>query len=129
MFEKVSIGFGLFIFIVFMTFPFWYNVGSAAYIRPKLEMPKNQTVCVRSAEWMRKEHMQLLNEWRDQSVREGIHEYTNKETGKTYHMSLTKTCMDCHDNKEAFCDRCHNSVSVKPYCWDCHVVPTPKEDK
>jgi hypothetical protein len=38
-------------------------------------------------------------------------------------MSLTNTCLDCHPNKDTFCDRCHNYMAVSPYCWDCHIVP------
>ena len=33
----------------------------------------------------------------------------------------------CHKNKEQFCDKCHNSNSVDPYCWDCHVAPKGNE--
>ena len=51
--------------------------------------------------------------------------YTNRK-GKTYNMSLSNTCMDCHDNKAEFCDRCHDYASVRPYCWDCHIE-NPKE--
>lgn len=129
MFERLSIALGLSVFVAVMTFPFWYNIGSAAYVRPKVEIPKNAAACVEPGEWMRKEHMQLLNEWRDMVVRDGIHEYKSRTTGKVCQISLSKTCMKCHENKEAFCDRCHNSVSVSPYCWDCHVAPAAKEGK
>jgi hypothetical protein len=40
-----------------------------------------------------------------------------------YDMSLQNTCMKCHQNKAAFCDRCHNYVGVNPSCWGCHVEP------
>lgn len=33
------------------------------------------------------------------------------------------SCMDCHSNRDQFCDRCHFYVSVDPYCWDCHIEP------
>ena len=65
MFEKFSITLGLSVFVAVMTFPFWYNVGNAAYVRPQLEMPKGTTECIETGEWMRREHMQLLNDWRD----------------------------------------------------------------
>jgi hypothetical protein len=42
-------------------------------------------------------------------------------------MSLQNSCMKCHSNKKEFCDKCHNYVAVKPYCWSCHIAP--KEDK
>lgn len=129
MYNKGTVFLGLLVFIGAMTFPFWYNIGSAAYTRPELELPKNEKVCVEGKEWIRKEHMHLLNEWRDMVVREGIHEYESKASGKIHQISLSKSCMKCHDSKEKFCDRCHDSVSVSPYCWDCHVAPAPKGDK
>ena len=48
--------------------------------------------------------------------------------GKEFEMSLSNTCIECHDNKAEFCDRCHNYASVRPYCWDCHI-DNPKEMK
>jgi hypothetical protein len=66
-------------------------------------------------------------EWR-KVVRDGVTEFVNAD-GKTYHMSLSNTCLDCHSNKEPeFCDQCHDYASVKPYCWDCHIE-NPKGDK
>lgn len=127
MYDKGKVLAGLAVFVGLMTFPFWFNIGSAAYERPKLLLPKDSKECVESAEWMRAEHMQLLNEWRDEVVRDGDHEFVSAANGKTYMKSLTKTCMKCHDNKEQFCDKCHTSLSVSPYCWDCHVAP--KGDK
>lgn len=113
---------GIVIFVGLMTFPFWYNVGSAAYERPELELPKDAKQCVEETEWMRAEHMSLLNEWRDIAVREGKRDYVGLG-GKTYDMSLQNTCMECHKTKEKFCDRCHTTASVSPYCWDCHIAP------
>jgi hypothetical protein len=26
-------------------------------------------------------------------------------------------------SKKQFCEECHTYASVKPYCWECHVVP------
>jgi hypothetical protein len=43
------------------------------------------------------------------SKRERI--YVNPE-GKLFNMSLSNTCLDCHSNKEKFCDRCHDYASV-----------------
>ena len=36
----------------------------------QLEMPKGTTECIETGEWMRREHMQLLNDWRDMVVRD-----------------------------------------------------------
>jgi hypothetical protein len=118
---------GVIIFIIIATFPFWYNRGQAAP-PPELELTaaaKAAGVCVRSTEYMRAEHMQLLDLWRDSVVRRGDRTYVNP-SGKEFNMSLSNTCLDCHSNKAQFCDRCHDYASVRPYCWDCHI-DNPKE--
>jgi len=125
--DKKFIFGGLIIFILIATFPFWYNRGKAAP-PPELELTaaaKAAKVCVRSTEYMRAEHMQLLDLWRDSVVRRGDRTYVNP-SGKEFNMSLSNTCLDCHSNKAQFCDRCHNYASVDPYCWDCHI-DNPKE--
>ncbi len=88
-------------------------------------MNEDQKECVNTAEYMRTSHMDLLNDWRDKVVRENIR-FTSIN-GKKTEMSLTKTCMSCHSNKEQFCDQCHNYLEVTPYCWDCHVEPKKPE--
>jgi hypothetical protein len=118
---------GLAVFAVLATFPFWYNHGKAAPA-PEVELTekaKKAEKCVRPTEYIRNNHMQLLDLWRDTVVREGIRIYENEE-GKRFTMSLSNTCLDCHSNKEEFCDRCHEYASVDPYCYDCHI-DKPKE--
>ncbi len=124
--KKFIIG-GVIIFLVIATFPFWYNRGKAASA-PELELTdraKAAKVCVRTTEYMKAQHMQLLDLWRDSVVRRGNRIYVSP-SGKEYDMSLSNTCLDCHSNKAEFCDRCHNYASVRPYCWDCHI-DNPKE--
>lgn len=123
MYDKNKILIGLAVFVVFMTYPFWNNIGSAAYQRPELEKPKNAKECVESVEFMRAEHMAMINTWRDEVVRNGQHEYHSTASHQVFQKSLTKTCLKCHENKAEFCDKCHATVSVNPYCWDCHVDP------
>jgi len=126
--DKKLIITGMIIFFVIVTFPFWYNRGKAAP-QPDLILTtkaKTAKVCVRSTEYMKGEHMQLLDVWRDSVVRRGERIYVSP-AGKEYTMSLTNTCLDCHSNKADFCDRCHNYASVRPYCWDCHI-DNPKEN-
>jgi len=126
--DKKFIVAGVIIFIVIVTFPFWYNRGKAAPApKPQLtEKAKAAKACVRSTEYMKAEHMQLLDVWRETVVREGKRVYVNP-AGQEYNMSLSNTCLDCHSNKTEFCDRCHNYASVQPYCWDCHIDDTLKE--
>jgi cytochrome c len=125
---------GLVIFVAFATFPFYFNIGKVnAKPEPKLDtpailqMPEQDRKCVESKTFMRTEHMQLLNNWRDSVVRDGYRQYISTTTGKHYNMSLQNECMHCHANKKKFCDECHNYMAVKPYCWDCHIAP--KEDE
>ncbi|MEE9912266.1 MAG: sulfate reduction electron transfer complex DsrMKJOP subunit DsrJ [Deltaproteobacteria bacterium] len=118
---------GLVIFIVGVTFPFWYGGGKKSE-PPRLDLDTPAIAqlpnkkCVEDKTFMRTSHMKLLGEWRDQAVRQGNHRYIAKN-GKTYEIGLTNTCLKCHSNKEQFCDRCHNYLGAKPACWSCHVVP------
>lgn len=120
--DKKWIILGLVIFLGLFTSPFWFNVGKAAPA-PELvltEKAKAAKECVLPTEFMRTEHMQLLDVWRLKVVRDGERTFANAQ-GKTFDMSLSNTCLDCHSNKAEFCDRCHNYASVQPYCWECHI--------
>jgi len=116
---------GLAIFLAMVCAPFLYNltVGGDSQ-RPELELPDKQVHpnCVAPLDEMRSAHMDLLNAWRDSVVRDGERMYKAPD-GTEYEMSLSQTCLDCHSNKENFCDRCHDYMGVHPYCWDCHNVP------
>ena len=96
---------GVLIAVVAFTSPFWLNLGGKTYVYPEVALPtgEGKDKCIESKEWMRAEHMALLNTWRDEAIREGKRE--------------------CHTNKADFCDKCHNSNNVDPYCWTCHIAP------
>ena len=113
---------GIIVFVAAVTFPFWFNLASPAYVRPALALPADQKECVETVEFMRAEHMQLLSDWRDKALREGLRSYTSSN-GTVWEISLQNTCMSCHTDREKFCDACHTSNSVAPYCWDCHIEP------
>lgn len=118
---------GIVVFMALLTLPFWYNMGKAAPA-PELELTakaKAAKECVMPTDFMKSDHMQLLDTWRHQVVRNSERIFVNAE-GKEFNMSLSNTCLDCHSNKAEFCDRCHNYASVEPYCWDCHI-DNPKE--
>jgi hypothetical protein len=125
MYDASKIVAGLAVFVVLATSPLWYNALSAAPPdKPELQQPTNgSTECVEATEYMRANHMNLLDTWRDTVVREDVRTYVSEMSGKEYTMSLTDTCLDCHSNKEKFCDACHTYSAVDPYCWDCHVIP------
>ncbi|MBZ5497239.1 MAG: sulfate reduction electron transfer complex DsrMKJOP subunit DsrJ [Acidobacteriia bacterium] len=116
---------GLLAFLGLISFPFWYDLGAGKTAKgPELRLPEHEKECVAPVPYMKTSHMKLLNEWRDQVVRNGIRTYT-AYNGKTYAISLTGTCLQrCHVGKAEFCDRCHAYNGVRsPYCWDCHVDP------
>ena len=115
---------GLVIFVFIVTSPFLLNIGKADEpADPSLDTPAinqlDKKECVESVEYMRAQHPKLLNEWRDEAVREGQTVYVSN-SGKSYAMSLENGCFQCHTNKSQFCDSCHTYADVKPYCWDCH---------
>lgn len=121
--DRVWITLGLVVFLVGITYPIWFN--NAAGVRaeaPVLRRPVKGPNCVAPLEYMRASHMELLKAWRDEVVRQGNRRFVAFD-GRTYTMSLSKTCLDCHDNRAEFCDRCHSYAGVSPYCWDCHVDP------
>ena len=123
MYNKGTIIPGLIIFVLFVTFPLWFNAFSTASTVPKPELPPGgEKECIASASEMRASHMVLLNEWRDDVLRDGQREIITVG-GKKYRKGLQMACMQCHTNKQKFCDTCHEYTSVKPYCWDCHLTP------
>jgi len=121
---------GLVIALVALTFPIWYSVGAGRPgPPPELELPADESQCVEDAASMRANHMELLDRWRDAVVREGRRTYRSTNLGEV-EMSLTKTCLGCHRNRETFCLRCHEYANVGGEgpaggvrCWACHLEP------
>jgi len=133
MYDGLKIIIGIIIFVGLIAFPFYYDMGKATVTPdPKIDtpeimkLPESERKCIESKEFMQREHMQMLNSWRDWVVRDGNTIFTASD-GKEYTMSLQKTCMKCHSNKKDFCDQCHNYAAVAPYCWDCHIEPKESE--
>jgi len=119
----------LVVFACLILIPVALNVGNASEApAPSIDTPEINALasieghveCVESLEFMRAEHMQLLDAWRIQNVRNGGVEYTNA-AGRVFEASLENTCLHCHSNRVEFCDSCHTYVAVAPECWDCHV--------
>ena len=137
MYNGGKITFGIIVFLGIMTFPLYFNAGKAQPApKPSLNTPVINRMkvkhCVEPLAYMRADHMQLLDDWRNQAVRDGQRVYISS-TGQDYHISLQDTCLKCHSNKKEFCDRCHNYLGVHPYCFDCHFskshFPPTKENK
>lgn len=123
---------GLIIFFLLMTLPIWYNIATGKTDPPVLQKVEGQKNCVETTEFMRTWHMDLLNDWRNEVVREGDRLYTPKtiKTDKKINKSLTNKCLECHTSKAQFCDKCHDytgvtnsRVGISINCWDCHINP------
>ncbi len=111
-------------FLLLAGLPFWYGAFTPGTGEPpKLELPPDKKECIEPVEFMRVSHTNLLSAWKEQVVREGKRTYVSSR-GKEYTMSLTNTCIECHADKTKFCDRCHDYMNVKPWCWNCHNVPS-----
>jgi hypothetical protein len=119
---------GLVIGVGLLLFPIFYDGGKAAKVpEPELTAKaKAAQQCVQSKSFMRTEHMKLLDQWRDEVVRQNVWYYKGAG-GKSYYMSFQQTCLDCHSNRDKFCDQCHNYLGVSPVCWDCHFEPKEKQ--
>jgi hypothetical protein len=84
--DKKWIVLGLVIFLGLFTFPFWYNLGAGRPAAPEVKLTdkaKAAKECVLPTEFMKTEHMQLLDLWRLRMVREGVGEFVNPD-GKEF---------------------------------------------
>ena len=113
---------GIGTFIIACLFPFLLNITSGPYERVSLALPVDAKECIEPVAFMRPEHMQILNEWRDAAIRDGKRTYV-ASTGTLWEASLQNSCMRCHTDQQAFCGACHNANSVRPDCWSCHIEP------
>ena len=135
--DRVKIVAGVIVFLVAFSFPWWYQLAAGKAEPLRLERPAGQRRCVEDRGYMKSRHMELLDRWRDSVVRKGDRIYLPAQkhpcsdsadcTGGTcvqgacrFTMSLTNNCLACHSRRR-FCDKCHTYLSVRPYCWDCHL--------
>ncbi|MGA2003754.1 MAG: sulfate reduction electron transfer complex DsrMKJOP subunit DsrJ [Terriglobales bacterium] len=113
---------GLIVFVAFVTTPVWRDVSTRriALVAPEIKLPAQEKHCVAPISYMRTSHMQLLDEWREDVVRDQQRQYVAYD-GKVYDKSLTRTCLGCHGSRGEFCDRCHSYSGVSTLnCWSCH---------
>jgi len=146
---KVAIG--IVVFLGFFTFPIWYNLAVADPLESDLPVrPDTQNCILTQSEKLI--HMQILDQWRDEVVRDG-QRFRPDVHGALENRSFTKTCLSsgCHQHYEDVprpdgstvpaCWRCHRYAGVEGgtynaqtnqvegelfrevYCWDCHVNP------
>jgi len=125
--DKVWIISGLLLFLGLTTYPVWHNLSAHTTSKgPDLVLPVSAKECVAPLSYMRTSHTKLLLSWRDEVVRQGRRTYAAAD-GKVYNMSLSGTCLRCH-NKQKFCDRCHSYAGLSTVdCWNCHVDPALAE--
>lgn len=122
MYDGTKIIPGILLFMIVISFPVWYDRLNGSAVIPDPEVKTESKYCVMPKEYMRSNHMVLLDEWRDSVIRDGDRSKVFAGIIK-YDKSLSNSCMKCHNNKKNFCDRCHERLSVNPTCWDCHNLP------
>lgn len=123
-YDKGKIFAGLAIFVGLVASPFWYNpvFGTGSSAPPEVPLPKDGSQCVLPRAEMRASHMQVIYDWRETVVREGGRIHTTPD-GREFQMSLSNTCLGCHEGQKKFCAACHEYLAVQPFCWDCHFDP------
>lgn len=122
MYNAKAVIIGIVIFVILFTSPFWASLLGKSYTSTGVTAPRNEKACVETTDFMRNKHMQLLNEWRDEALRNENRVYV-ASNGKKWAISLQNTCLKCHTDYKEFCDKCHIANSVDPYCWTCHLIP------
>lgn len=128
--KKTKIALFIVVFCAILIIPFAVNAGNkASAVEVSLDTPTinamSEKKCVEDTAWMRENHMKLLDEWRNEVVRDGEMQYVSSD-GTVYEKSLDDTCLECHSNPEEFCNKCHENANVELYCWDCHGANNPE---
>jgi hypothetical protein len=100
--------------------PFAHAGAGGSVPKPVIQKAKGDK-CVEDTDYMRRNHMKVLNHHRDRTVHEGI---------RTKQHSL-KNCINCHATSDAsgretvlgkdhFCQSCHSYAAVTIDCFECH---------
>lgn len=83
---------------------------------PWLQPARAHTTCILPREQMRYQHMTHLKALRDRVVRRG-----DRSAITGLEPQGLSGCRSCHEQREQFCDRCHEQAGVSPDCFGCHV--------
>jgi hypothetical protein len=119
MYNAGKIVLGLGVFAALVTGPIWYGLGRGKGAPPELQRPTTAKQCIEPTAFMRAKHMELLDSWRNAVVRRSERVYVSTD-GQRHDISLTGTCLRCHEDPEKFCNKCHAYAGVEALCWDCH---------
>ncbi len=98
MYDAVKVIIGLAIFCVLFTSPVWYNIAvGEEIVQPdlapaELYAKENGVLAKCVDENMRADHMTILNNWRDEAIRDGMRDLP----GTNFQKSLSNTCLECH---------------------------------
>ena len=70
MYDTSKVIVGIFIFLLLVSIPFWYNsaTGKSAYV-PEFTYDITETNCIEPTDFMRANHMDILDDWRIEVVR------------------------------------------------------------
>ncbi len=125
MHDKGKVIAGIVIFLIVVLFPIWFTGAFGDFSPASPDPMTDATECVKDKAYMTANHMDLLDDWRNDVVR------LNDRgpvliAGKNWEKSLTRTCLGCHGSYQKFCNVCHTYADVKPDCWQCHVIPEGK---
>lgn len=114
------------ILVVIILLPFGASLVGFVFLRggdvPEvfLEAPDPQyEECVRETSYMRIHHMDFLKSVRDDVIRRGIVEEGITLSG----------CGECHTNRDRFCNRCHEAVTLNVDCFGCHYYPETASER
>lgn len=123
---------GLAVVVGLLTWPAWRApaLRGAATVPAVPAARAGTTQCVRDTEWMRRNHMKLLMQVRDDVVHRGIRNPDETLPG----------CMNCHASRAAngryvsatspqfFCNSCHRYAGVTTDCFSCHSSRPASEE-
>lgn len=112
---------GVLLVLIAAIYAFRHEESQAEKIAAPAAAAVDSSACIGSKEYMRANHMRVLNEWRHSSVRDGNRVYVAPD-GRKIEKSLN-TCLNCHSGNRMFCFNCHMYANVKPNCWNCHISP------
>ncbi|WP_088186428.1 sulfate reduction electron transfer complex DsrMKJOP subunit DsrJ [Desulfosporosinus sp. FKA] len=114
----------LVVFVAFLGFPFFYNMGKAnaepKNLAENIKLIESTQHDIEPASWMIANHMKLLDQWRQAYVRDGQTIYVNNR-GEKFPININTWSNTVGANSNQFCITCHNYVGVQLNCFSCHT--------